>query len=257
MKYPLYKMNKAVLGAALSLTIALSAGTLLAGGHSAHAAAGVVQAQAADSSASSIADEVIAAGKKFMGVRYLYGAESNRTDAFDCSSFTQYIFKQSGIELPRSSKQQSQAGVYVARSQLQPGDLIFSDTNRDGEINHVSLYIGDGKLLHTYRVGIGVTISDFEGSTWDKTYVTARRVIPTNASTGGGQSQTDNPSRTGDQSQTGGQSQTDNGSSAGGTETSNESGGQSGNGRWSDNGGDRGDRFTDRHPSSFFGRNVR
>lgn|GEM_PF-231431 len=196
MKYPIakYKFNKAVLGATLGLTIAFSAGTMFANGSIAHAATGTVEAKAANSATNSIADNVIAAGKKFMGVRYLYGAESDRTDAFDCSSLTQYIYKQNGISIPRSSRQQAQAGVYVPKSQLQPGDLIFSDTNRDGVINHVSLYIGDGKVLHTYRVGIGVTISDFEGSTWDNTYVTARRVIPTDSSSGNGQNQTEQTS---------------------------------------------------------------
>ncbi len=82
------------------------------------------------------------------------------------------------------------------------GDLIFSDTNRDGVINHVSLYIGDGKILHTYRVGIGVTISEFEGSTWDKTYVTARRVIPADTSSDNGQSQTDQATTTDDKEST-------------------------------------------------------
>ncbi len=204
MKYPIakYKFNKVVLGATLGLTIAFSAGTMFADGHAAHAAAAAVQTTAANGAAHSIADDVIAVGKKFMGVRYLYGAESDRTDAFDCSSFTQYVFNQNGISIPRSSRQQAQVGVYVPKSQLQAGDLIFSDTNRDGVINHVSLYIGDGKILHTYRVGIGVTISEFEGSTWDKTYVTARRVIPADASSDNGQSQTDQATTTDDKEST-------------------------------------------------------
>lgn len=124
---------------------------------------------------STLATKIANTGKKYLGVRYLFGAASGRTDAFDCSSFTQYIFKKNGISLPRSSRQQAKAGKYVSRSNLQPGDLIFSDTNRDGVINHVSLYIGNGKLLHTYAVGIGVTISTFKGSAWDRNYVTARR----------------------------------------------------------------------------------
>ncbi len=126
---------------------------------------------------SAVADNIIATGKQFLGVPYEFGAESGRTDKFDCSSFTQYVFKQNGIELPRSSRQQAKEGTYVPKDQLQKGDLIFSDTNRDGEINHVSIYMGDNQLLHTYRVGVGVTISEFEGSSWDNTYVTARRVI--------------------------------------------------------------------------------
>jgi len=201
MKYPIAntKINKAMLSTALSLTIAFSAGTMFFGHDAAFAAAktDAIQTKISDNAAKSIADDVIATGKKFLGVPYLFGAASDRTDAFDCSSFTQYMFKQSGIHIPRSSRDQSKAGVYVPKSDLQPGDLVFSDTNRDGVINHVSLYIGNDKLLHTYRVGIGVTISDFKGSTWDKTYVTARRVIPADASSGNEQTQTDNKTSNG------------------------------------------------------------
>ena len=232
MKYPIakYTFNKAVLGATLGLTIAFSAGTMFAEGHTAHAATGTVQTTAANGAAHSIADDVIATGQKFVGIRYVYGAESNRTDAFDCSSFTQYIFKQNGISIPRSSRQQAQVGEYVPKSQLQAGDLIFSDTNRDGVINHVSLYIGDGKILHTYRVGIGVTISEFEGSTWDKTYVTARRVIPADATTDNGQSQTGNEAADGNDTAAG---DSGNGGAANGNDGSDKSG----------------ERFPDKRPS--------
>ncbi|RKP58030.1 hypothetical protein D7Z26_00520 [Cohnella endophytica] len=174
------RLGKLLVGASLSLTIAISAGTLFSNSHSAYAAAA---STISSNSTVSVADKVISTGKQFLGVPYQFGAKANQTSTFDCSSFTQYVFKQAGITLPRSSKQQASSGTYVPRNQLQPGDLVFSDTNKDGVINHVSIYIGDGKLLHTYRVGIGVTISNFAGSAWDRTYVTARRVIPSNGNT--------------------------------------------------------------------------
>ncbi|CAH8770334.1 C40 family peptidase [Paenibacillus dendritiformis] len=161
------RIVKTVTGISLSFFIALS-GTVMAAPQ---------PAQAASASASTVADNVIATGKAFLGVPYHFGAKSGRTDQFDCSSFTQYVFKKHGIELPRSSREQATAGVKVSKNELQPGDLVFSDTNRDGKINHVSIYMGEDKLLHTYKVGVGVTISDFSGSSWDKTFVTARRVI--------------------------------------------------------------------------------
>ncbi|GGD55443.1 C40 family peptidase [Paenibacillus nasutitermitis] len=160
-------MSRMIMGIGFSLTVAFS-GSMFVVPHSAHAAV----------SSASAADNVIATGKQYIGVPYQFGAQSGITTAFDCSSFTQYVFKQMGIELPRSSKQQAEAGTEVSKTQLQPGDLVFSDTNRDGVINHVSIYIGDGQLLHTYRVGVGVTVSEFAGSAWENTYVTARRVIP-------------------------------------------------------------------------------
>ena len=155
-----------VLGISLSIMVAFS-GSMLVAPQSAHASV----------SSTSVANNVIATGKKYLGTKYRFGAQSGKTNAFDCSSFTQYVYKRNGISLPRSSKDQSKVGKYVPKSQLKAGDLIFSDTNRDGKINHVSIYIGNGKVMHTYKVGVGVTISNFKGSTWDKTYVTARRVI--------------------------------------------------------------------------------
>jgi cell wall-associated NlpC family hydrolase len=161
------RIGKALMAIILSFSIAFSGGMLVSP-QSAHAAT---------VSNSSVADNVIVTGKQFLGIRYQFGVKSGRTDAFDCSSFTQYVFKQNGINLPRSSRQQANVGIVVPKNQLKPGDLVFSDTNRDGIINHVSIYMGNGKLLHTYKVGVGVTISNFAGSTWDRTFITARRVI--------------------------------------------------------------------------------
>ncbi|MFX3634419.1 MAG: C40 family peptidase [Candidatus Pristimantibacillus sp.] len=159
-----HSIMKKIAGIGISFTIAFS-GAVIAAPQSANAAI-----------SSTTANSIISIGKKYIGTPYKFGAKSGITSSFDCSSFTQYIFKKKGISLPRSSKQQSKVGKYVSKSKLKAGDLVFSDTNRDGVINHVSLYIGNGKLLHTYKKGVGVTISKFKGSSWDKTYVTARRV---------------------------------------------------------------------------------
>jgi len=161
-----HRVTKTIAGIVISLSVALG-GTIVAAPEQVHAAA----------STTSKATKIINTGKKYLGVDYRFGAPSGITSSFDCSSFTQYIFKKNGVSLPRSSKQQAKSGKYVSKSNLQPGDLIFSDTNRDGVINHVSVYMGSGKVIHTYKKGLGVTISNFSGSTWDKTYVTARRVL--------------------------------------------------------------------------------
>lgn len=167
------RIGKKIVGIGLSLLVTLSGSMLITSG-SVHAASASVSATATSSTK---ADRITATGKRFLGTPYRFGAKGGVTSSFDCSSFTQYVYKQNGIKLPRSSRDQSKAGKYVSKSHLRAGDLVFSDTNRDGVINHVSIYIGNGKLLHTYRVGVGVTISNFKGSTWDKTYVTARRVL--------------------------------------------------------------------------------
>ena len=155
---------KSIIGLSLSVALIVSGSTLLT----------PRPTYAAAISASSTANEIIATGKHFIGVPYKFGARSGITNNFDCSSLMQYIFEQHGITLPRSSKQQSQAGKYVSRSDLQPGDLVFFYS----PIHHVAVYIGNGKILHTYGAP-GVTISDLNSGWWDNHYTTARRVLPT------------------------------------------------------------------------------
>ncbi|MBP3963297.1 C40 family peptidase [Paenibacillus lignilyticus] len=174
------RLNKKLLNLTLSLSIAIGGGSMLFTPDPTHAATvtkTITTTNPASAVNSSIVNDIIATGKQYLGVDYKYGAKTTTTSVFDCSSFVQYIFKQHGIDLPRTSRQQAKVGTKVTKDQLQPGDLVFSDTNRDGVINHVSLYIGDDKLLQTYRVGVGVTVSKFSGSSWDKTFVTARHVI--------------------------------------------------------------------------------
>jgi len=129
--------------------------------------------------AKSKAERVIQTGKKFLGVRYRFGAPSGVTYAFDCSSFTQYIYKKVGVSLPRVSSQQAKRGAKVAKSRLKRGDLVFFKTpKRTGNaIGHVGVYLGGGKMLHSSPSGGGVNITSMRTSYWTKNYVTARRVI--------------------------------------------------------------------------------
>lgn len=127
------------------------------------------------SAATSKADKVIAAGKKYLGVKYQYGAPAGVTYAFDCSSFTQYIFKKIGISLPRTSSSQATKGVKVAKSELKKGDLVFFKSPGSSKISHVAVYVGSNKLLHAS--GKAVKISNLNSSYWKKNYVTARRVL--------------------------------------------------------------------------------
>ncbi|MEI7024603.1 C40 family peptidase [Paenibacillus sp. y28] len=129
-------------------------------------------AEATSVSTMSKASNIISYGKRFLGVRYQFGAKTGSTSSFDCSSFTQYVYKQYGINLPRSSKAQSKVGKYVSRSNLKPGDLVFFYS----PIHHVGIYIGNGKMLNTYG-SPGVTISNINSSFWSKHYTTARRVL--------------------------------------------------------------------------------
>lgn len=125
----------------------------------------------------SLADKIIQTGEKYLGTPYQYGAKSGQTRTFDCSSFTQYVYKQHGISLPRNSRQQAQVGTTIPRSQIKKGDLLFFTTSKsNGQIGHVAIYAGNNRVLHTWGPG-GVRYDSLSTGWLNKGYVTAKRVI--------------------------------------------------------------------------------
>lgn len=124
---------------------------------------------------SSQADRVINLAKQQLGKSYVWGAEGPNT--FDCSGFTQYVFKNAvSINLPRVSREQSKFGQYVNKNNLQKGDLIFFDTDKDGSVNHVGIYIGNNEFIHASSGGKKVIISQLNGY-YSSVYTNARRVL--------------------------------------------------------------------------------
>lgn len=143
------------------------------------AATGIGTAPAAAASATSKGQNIISLGKKYMGVRYQFGASTNTTKSFDCSSFTKYIFSKYGVNLPRTSVAQSKVGQAVSKANLRVGDLVFfsSGSRANGKnVTHVAVYAGNGKILHTYG-SPGVTLSNLNSGNWERTYLKARRVL--------------------------------------------------------------------------------
>ncbi|SHE76320.1 Cell wall-associated hydrolase, NlpC family [Seinonella peptonophila] len=133
--------------------------------------------QSTTQTSSTLADRIIQTGEKYMGTPYQYGAKAGQTRTFDCSSFTQYVFKQNGITLPRSSRQQATIGKTVSKSQLKKGDLLFfTSSSSGGKIGHVGIYAGNNKILHTYGSG-GVRYDSLSTKWLERSYVTAKRVI--------------------------------------------------------------------------------
>jgi cell wall-associated NlpC family hydrolase len=123
-------------------------------------------------------DRIIRTGEKYLGTPYRYGARSGQTRNFDCSSFVQYVFGQNGVKLPRTATQQSYVGKYVPRNQLQKGDLVFFKLrSSNGNIGHVGIYAGNGKLLHTWGPG-GVRYDNMSASWLDWGYLKATRITP-------------------------------------------------------------------------------
>jgi cell wall-associated NlpC family hydrolase len=122
------------------------------------------------------ADKIIDLAKTLLEKKYVWGSEGPNT--FDCSGFTQYVFKKAaGISLPRVSRDQSKFGQSVSKSQLQKGDLVFFDTegSNNGNVTHVAIYMGNNKIIHASSSKGKVVISELDS--YSKSFVNARRVL--------------------------------------------------------------------------------
>lgn len=111
--------------------------------------------------------------EKVVGTPYLWGGTTPK--GFDCSGFIQYIFKDLGMELPRTTKDQAKVGTQVEKKDLREGDLVFFNTDGKG-ISHAGIYMGDGLFGHS-SVSKGAEVSTFFESYYVKRYVTARRIM--------------------------------------------------------------------------------
>jgi cell wall-associated NlpC family hydrolase len=123
---------------------------------------------------------ILATAKRYLGARYRYGGESPQS-GFDCSGFVQYVYARHGITLPRTSRQQASAGktVPLDLESLRPGDLLlFASTG--STVNHVAIYAGDHKILHSSAGAGGVVYDDLttpRGKWYLRRHVASRRVL--------------------------------------------------------------------------------
>lgn len=96
---------------------------------------------------------VLEAAYSQLGVPYVWGGTSPGS-GLDCSGLTQYAYRQAGIEIPRVTYDQINVGRKVSLNDLQPGDLLFP-----ADTSHVSIYLGDGNVIHAPQTGDVVKIT--------------------------------------------------------------------------------------------------
>lgn len=101
-------------------------------------------------------EEVVALTRRYVGrTPYVWGGTS--PSGFDCSGLVQYCYRELGINLPRTSRQQYRVGAYIPPDRLdllRPGDLVFFGRDGDpGRVHHVACYSGDGMMVHAPQTG--------------------------------------------------------------------------------------------------------
>ena len=110
-----------------------------------------------------------------LGTPYRWGGNSP-DKGFDCSGLVGYVFRNAlGIELPRVSREMAKTGELISdRADLSEGDLVFF--GRKGRVDHVGIYLGEGRFVHAPRTGKDVTVSSLETGYWSGKFMEARRV---------------------------------------------------------------------------------
>ena len=119
----------------------------------------MIQKEARESSASYKRQQLADYALQFVGGPYQYGGSDPHTGV-DCSGFTRYVYQHgAGITLNRSSRGQALQGKEISADQMRPGDLLFYGSKSN--IDHVAMYIGEGKIVHASTERTGITISNW------------------------------------------------------------------------------------------------
>lgn len=111
------------------------------------------------SPSSTVGDSAVGIAENYLGVPYVWGGES--PSGFDCSGLVQYVYRQVGVNLPRTSQEQATVGTPVASlADAKPGDLVFfaGSDGTDASPGHVGIYIGNGKMIDAPYTGTSVQI---------------------------------------------------------------------------------------------------
>ena len=123
---------------------------------------------------------LVSAAEKYVGTPYVWGGSSLSDGGLDCSGFVYNVLKDAGHDVGRTTAQGYRSvGTAVSKDDLQPGDLVFYGKN--GQVTHVGVYAGDGKILHSSgnsnnnasNPGKGVSVTNFN---YRSDFIEARRV---------------------------------------------------------------------------------
>lgn len=123
-----------------------------------------------------VREHLVKTAKSFIGVPYLWAGTSPES-GFDCSGFTMTVYQLNGLNLPRSSLEQFDAGVPVGRNGLSKGDLVFFSTTGGNKVSHVGIYLGDGTFVHAPGKGKRIRVDSMAEKYYSKRFVGARSYL--------------------------------------------------------------------------------
>lgn len=127
---------------------------------------------------------IVDTASKCLGrVKYVFGASQINTDGSgiaDCSAFTQWVFKQNGINIGRNTESQMSYGQKIQKNELTPGDLVFfADTyasSYKNGVSHVGIYVGNNEFIHCSSGAATVVKSKLNSAYYQSHYLCARRL---------------------------------------------------------------------------------
>jgi NlpC/P60 family len=120
--------------------------------------------------------DIVKFAEQFIGTPYVWGGNS-LSSGVDCSGLVQQVYKHFGLTVPRVTYDQITQGKAISMNNLQPGDMVFFDTNPSvSGPDHVGIYIGNGKFIEAPKPGKGVQISDLKSGYYENTFMGGRRI---------------------------------------------------------------------------------
>jgi hypothetical protein len=121
-------------------------------------------------------DGIVDTAESFVGLPYRWGG-SSAEEGFDCSGLTLAVYQLNGLNLPRTSRDQFQAGTVVPREDLARGDLVFFAIFAGRKVSHVGIYVGDGRFVHSPGSGKVVRVDSLSDSYYDARFMGGRTYL--------------------------------------------------------------------------------
>ena len=131
-------------------------------------------ASGSSSSGSASGSDIVATAKKYLGTPYKWGGST--PSGFDCSGFVYYVLRSNGIKASRTLSAMYKQGTPVAKSDLQPGDVVFFQGTYKSGLSHAGIYVGDGKFIHSPHSGEVVSYANLYSSYYVSHYYGAVRM---------------------------------------------------------------------------------